>query len=77
MSGAYVGDEVPFGVIADGFFAKGSQSQNLLTTIQQLLFTAQTRSSDHYRECAPAWVRVGVPACFCNEPDGRGCWGGS
>jgi hypothetical protein len=26
MSGAYVGDEVPSGVIADCFFAKGSQS---------------------------------------------------
>ena len=56
MSAGYVGGEVPFGVIADGFFAKGSQSQNLLATIQQLLFTAQTRSSDHHRECAPAWI---------------------
>jgi CheY-like chemotaxis protein len=56
MSGAYVGDEVPFGVIADGFFAKGSQSKNLLRTIQGLLLTARTRSSDHYRECAPAWI---------------------
>jgi CheY-like chemotaxis protein len=56
MSGAYVGEEVPFGVIADGFFAKGSQSKNLLRTIQTLLLTARTRSSDHYRECAPAWI---------------------
>lgn len=56
MSGAYVGDEVPFGVIADGFFAKGSQSKYLLTTIQQLLFTGQTRGSDHSPECAPAWI---------------------
>jgi CheY-like chemotaxis protein len=56
MSGTYVGDRVPFGVIADGFFTKGSQSTNLLRTIQQLLLTAQTRSSDHYRECAPAWI---------------------
>ena len=56
MSGAYVGDEVPFGVIADRFFAKGSQSQNLLRTIQQLLLTPQTRSSSHFRECAPAWI---------------------
>ena len=56
MSGAYVGEDVPFGVIADRFFAKGSQSQNLLGTIHQLLLTAQTRSSSHYRECAPAWI---------------------
>lgn len=56
MSGAYVGDEVPFGVIADGFFAKGSQSRNLLRTIQQVLLTAQTESSNHHRECAPAWI---------------------
>ena len=56
MSGAYVGDEVPFGVIADGFFAKGSQSKNLLRTIQRLLRTAPARSGEHYRECAPAWI---------------------
>src|ERR1700751_4840528 len=56
MSGAYVGDEVPFGVIADGFFAKGGQSRNLLKTIQGLILTARTRSSDHHRECTPAWI---------------------
>lgn len=56
MSGAYVGNEVPFGVIADGFFAKGSQSKNLLRTIQGLLRTAPARSSEHHRECAPAWI---------------------
>jgi CheY-like chemotaxis protein len=56
MSGAYVGNELPFGVIADGFFAKGGQSKNLLWTIQRLLLTGPARSSDHYRECAPAWI---------------------
>ena len=56
MSGAYVGNELPFGVIADGFFAKGGQSKNLLGTIQGLLRTAPARSIDHYRECAPAWI---------------------
>ena len=56
MSGAYVGDEVPFGVIADGFFAKGGQSRNLLRIIQRLLRTAPARSSEHYREGAPAWI---------------------
>ena len=56
MSGAYAGDELPFGVIADGFFAKGGQSKNLLRTIQRLLLTAPARSGDHRRECAPAWI---------------------
>ncbi len=56
MSGAYVGEKVPFGVIADGFFAKGSQSTILLRTIQLLLLTGQTRGSNHHRECAPAWI---------------------
>lgn len=56
MSGAHGGDEMPFGVVADGFFAKGSQSMNLLRTIQRLLLTAPARSSEHRRECAPAWI---------------------
>lgn len=56
MSGAYIGDDVPFGVIADGFFAKGSQFENLFKTIQELLRTASERSSDHSRECTPAWI---------------------
>ena len=56
MSGAYLGDELPFGVIADGFFVKGSRSMSLLRTIQQLLLTAPARSTDHYRERAPAWI---------------------
>ena len=56
MSGGYVGDEIPFGVIADGFFAKGGQSKNLFRTIQRLLRTAPARSSDHHRECAPVWI---------------------
>jgi len=57
MSGAYVGDQLPFGVIADGFFAKGGQSRNLLKTIQRLLGTAPAaRSSEHPRECAAAWI---------------------
>jgi CheY-like chemotaxis protein len=56
MSGTYVGNELPFGAIADGFFAKGGQSRNLLRTIQSLLLTAPARISDHYRRCAPAWI---------------------
>lgn len=56
MSGAYVGNELPFGVIADGFFAKGGQPKNLLRTIQRLLLTAPARSSEHYRDRAPVWI---------------------
>jgi CheY-like chemotaxis protein len=56
MSGAYDGDELPFGVIADGFFAKGGQFKNLVSTIQGLLHTAPARSHEHLRECAPAWI---------------------
>jgi CheY-like chemotaxis protein len=56
MSGAYPGNELPPGVIADGFFAKGGGSKNLLKTLEELLRTAQARSSDHRREIAPAWI---------------------
>jgi CheY-like chemotaxis protein len=93
MSGAYVGNELPFGVIADGFFATGGQSKNLLWTIQRLPLTAPARSSDHSRECAPRldpaqWQRLqgnalrradvcGVPACVSHEPNGRNLWGNS
>jgi CheY-like chemotaxis protein len=56
MSGAYIGEELPFGVIADGFFAKGSQPKNLFRTIQGLLRTAPARSSEHYRDRAPVWI---------------------
>ena len=56
MSGAYIGNELPFGVIADGFFVKGSQPTSLFRTIKGLLHTAPDRSSEHYRECAPAWI---------------------
>jgi CheY-like chemotaxis protein len=55
MSGAYAGDQIPFGVIADGFIAKGSPSKNLLRTIQKLLLAAPARS-DHDRDRAPAWI---------------------
>ena len=56
MSGASAGNELPFGVIADGFFAKGSEPKNLLAAIQQLLLTAPARSTDHYRKSAPTWI---------------------
>jgi CheY-like chemotaxis protein len=56
MSGAYLGSDVPVGVVADGFVAKGGQPKNLLAAIQGLLSTASVRRSDQSRECAPTWV---------------------
>jgi CheY-like chemotaxis protein len=56
MSGAYPGSELPVGVIADGFFAKGGHATNLFKTLEELLRAAQARSSDHQREMAPAWI---------------------
>lgn len=56
MSSAYAGEELPFGVIADGFFAKGGESRHLLRTIQSLLRTTTDRISDHHGECAPVWI---------------------
>jgi CheY-like chemotaxis protein len=56
MSGAYEGDAVPSGVIADSFFAKGQSPKNLLATVATLIRTSGTRISAHQRECAPAWI---------------------
>lgn len=56
MSGAYQGDAVPSGVIADGFFAKGESPQGLLATIAALVRTSESRVSAHQKEGAPAWI---------------------
>jgi CheY-like chemotaxis protein len=56
MSGAYRGNELPPGVIADGFYPKGEHFENLFRTLEQLLCTAATRSSNHHRERDPAWI---------------------
>ena len=56
MSGAYQGDVVPAGVIADGFFAKGTSPRNLLATIARLVHTSRDRVSAHQTELAPAWI---------------------
>jgi DNA-binding response OmpR family regulator len=55
MSGAYQGDVVPAGVIADCFFAKGASPRNLLATIAGLVNTSRDRASAD-REPAPAWI---------------------
>jgi len=56
MSGGDPGDTVPVGVVADGFYAKGGQPQNLFRAIKQLTDSASARSSAHMHEIAPAWV---------------------
>jgi len=56
MSGAYQGDELPPGVIADGFYPKGEHPGNLFRTLEHLLCTAAARGGNHYRELSPAWI---------------------
>jgi CheY-like chemotaxis protein len=56
MSGGYSDGTVPVGVVADGFYAKGGQPQNLFRAIEQLIDSAPARSSAHMHEIAPAWV---------------------
>jgi DNA-binding NtrC family response regulator len=56
MSGAYRGDQLPPGVVADGFYPKGERPDNLFRTLRQLLSSAAARSSNHHRELGPAWI---------------------
>ena len=58
MSGAYTaGDEVPGGVIADAFYAKGpSHPETLVKLVADLLRTSASRAVAHSTESAPVWV---------------------
>jgi CheY-like chemotaxis protein len=56
MSGAYPDDELPAGVIADAFFAKGGHPKKLFDVIEQLIVSAPDRWSANSREIAPAWI---------------------
>ena len=58
MSGAYeAGDAVPGGVIADGFYAKGTDKPGtLLKLVADLLRTSASRTIAHTRQSAPIWV---------------------
>jgi CheY-like chemotaxis protein len=58
MSGAYEsGDDVPGGVIADAFYAKGhSDPQTLLHTVAELIQTSSAHAVDHERKSAPVWI---------------------
>lgn len=54
MSGAYAGDELPPGVIADGFYAKGGHPRSLFRTLEEVIRSAPVRGSAHQRDIAPA-----------------------
>lgn len=58
MSGAYQGGKtVPSGVIADGFYAKGSsRPEELYSTVADLIRTSAERAHAHRREPAPVWI---------------------
>lgn len=58
ISGAYTsGDQVPGGVIADAFYAKGHHHpDDLLHTITELMSTKEARVVSHQRESAPVWI---------------------
>jgi CheY-like chemotaxis protein len=58
MSGAYERvDSVPGGVIADGFYAKGSsQPQDLYALVSALIRSTAERATAHQKEPAPVWI---------------------
>jgi CheY-like chemotaxis protein len=58
ISGAYdSGDQVPGGVIADAFYAKGHHHpDDLLRTIAELMSTKEARTVSHNRQSAPVWI---------------------
>jgi CheY-like chemotaxis protein len=53
MSGAFLDDGVPMGVIADGFCAKGGSLKNLFRALEQLIGSAPARADARRREIAP------------------------
>jgi CheY-like chemotaxis protein len=58
VSGAYEsGDNVPGGVIADAFYAKGSHHpKELLRTVAELVRNPAARELAHHRKSAPVWI---------------------
>jgi len=57
MSGAYhEGSTVPGGVIADGFYPKGSHPKALFATVADLIKAAPVRQAAHRKESAPVWI---------------------
>ena len=57
MSGAYQeGSAVPGGVIADGFYPKGSHPEALFSAVADLITTSAAREAAHRKESAPVWI---------------------
>jgi len=57
MSGAYGGDAVPGGIIADAFYPKGrSHPETLFRTVDDLIQSSATRALSHRTESAPVWI---------------------
>jgi CheY-like chemotaxis protein len=57
MSGAYSGNTVPGGIIADAFYAKGgSHAETLFRTVAGLIQTSATRAQAHQMASAPVWI---------------------
>ena len=58
MSGAYdAADAIPGGVIADAFYAKGTNNlRSLLSLVADLFRTSASRAVAHTRQSAPVWV---------------------
>jgi hypothetical protein len=51
------GDQVPGGVIADAFYAKGHHHpEDLLRTIAELMNTKEARAVSHHSQSAPVWI---------------------
>ena len=57
MSGAYVGDSIPGGVLADAFYSKGQSTTTFVGAIKALLKTPLP--SRQSRELAAVWMPVG------------------
>jgi CheY-like chemotaxis protein len=58
MSGGfYFEDEMPDGVIADAFYAKGpGHPESLLSTVADLIQTSESQATAHRRESPPVWI---------------------
>ncbi len=56
-SGAYETRDVPTGVLADAFFAKGDEHpETLLNTVAGLIQTSAAQAKVHQQESAPVWI---------------------
>lgn len=58
ISGAYEsGDQVPGGIIADAFYAKGRHLPGeLMQMISELIRTTVSRTAIHHQQPAPVWI---------------------